>query len=99
MFGDASAFAKRAAGLRPGCEVTIVTEDVTKALSIAPGATAALSFNVADAEGGADKTITAANATYLGPAEDFAGGKSGPGTATLRFACWSANGGNPITVS
>jgi hypothetical protein len=99
LFGDASAFSKRSAGFRPTCEITLVTEDVAKALSIAAGATAALSFNVADAEGGADKTISAANATCLGPAEEFAGGKSGAGVATLQFVCWSASGGNPISVS
>ena len=73
LFGDGSAFAKRAAGFRPGCELSLVTEDVARALSTAPGTTATLSFNVADAEGGADKTVTAANAVYLGPAEDLGG--------------------------
>ncbi len=98
-FGDGAAFAKRAAAFRPAVEIAVVTEDVTQALSISPGATAALSFQVVDAETGATKTIGAANATYVGPSEEFAGAKSGPGVATMPFACWSASGGNPITIT
>ena len=100
LFGDGEAFAKHAAGFRPACEVTLVTEDVAAALSIAPGTAAALTFDVADAEGGSDKTVTASNAVCMGPTEDFGGGKFGPGSANLRFLCTSPDGStNPISIS
>ena len=49
-FGDGAANAKLAAALQPAVEVSVVTEDAAQALSIAPGATATLSFQVSDAE-------------------------------------------------
>ena len=98
-FGDGSAFAKLAAAFRPAVEITVVSEDVTQALAIAPGATATLSFQVVDAETGATKTVTAAKATYVGPSEDFGGPKQGPAVATLPFACWSTTGTNPISIA
>ncbi|HUW57948.1 MAG TPA: hypothetical protein VMZ92_15005 [Planctomycetota bacterium] len=100
LFGDASPFPERSAGFQPVCEIDVVTEDVVKALSIAPGTTAALSFDVADAEGGDDKTVTGANAVYMGPVEDVGRDKSGPATATMHFVCYSSDGStNPISIA
>lgn len=100
LFGDAAAFPKRTAGFQPVCEVDLVTEDVVMALSIAPGTTAALSFDVADAEGGSDKTITGANAVYMGPADEVGDQKAGPGTAMMQFVCYSSDGSsNPISIA
>ncbi len=98
-FGDGSPYPKRTAAFQPAVEITLVAEDVTQALALSPGATAALSFQVTDAETGATKTISAATATYVGPSGDFGGSKRGPATATLPFACWSMSGGNPITIT
>jgi hypothetical protein len=98
--GDGAAFATCVAAFDPRCEVDIVTEDVSAALSLSIGRKAALTLDVADAEGGADKTITCANAVYLGPTESLREAKSGPAAATLRFECQSANGvTNPISIS
>jgi len=100
LAGDAEAFPTRAVGLQPASEVTIVTEDVAQALSIAPGTTATLSFDVKAADGGDDKTVTASNAVYLGPSEDLSGAKSGPGIATMQFVCASSDGStNPISIA
>jgi|GEM_PF-3524051 hypothetical protein len=100
LFGDAKAFPMRAAGFEPVAEIDLVTEDVVKALSIAPGTCATLSFHVADAQGGTDKTITGANAVYMGPVEEMGEAKSGAGTATMHFVCWSTTGGtNPISIA
>ena len=98
-FGDGAANAKLAAAFQPAVEVSVVTEDAAQALSIAPGATATLSFQVSDAETGATKTIAAACATYVGPSEGFGGPRSGPAVATMPFACWSTTGANPISVT
>jgi len=100
LAGDGEAWATRVAGFQPEADVTIVTEDVAQALAIAPGTKAALSFDVRAADGGADKTVTAANAVYLGPVEDLGGAKSGPGAAAMRFACASTDGSaNPISIA
>jgi len=100
LFGDAKAFAMRAAGFEPVAEIEIVTEDVVKAASIAPGTCATLVFHAADAQGGTDKTVTGANAVYMGPAEEMGEAKSGAGTATMRFVCWYTNGSsNPISIT
>ena len=100
LIGDDAVFPQAAAGLAPHCDVEIVTEDVSAALSIVPGTKATLSFDVADAEGGDDKTVTALNAVYLGPSEEFAGAKKGPALAMMHFVCWSSTGStNPISMS
>lgn len=100
LFGDGSAYPERSAGFQPVCEIDIVTEDIVQALSIAPGTSASLSFDVADAEGGSDKTITGANAVYMGPVENLGDVKSGPGTATMHFVCYSSDGStNPISIT
>ena len=100
LFGDASPYPQRSAGFQPVCEIDIVTEDIANALSIAPGTTASLSFDVADAEGGDDKTVTGTHAVYMGPVEDLSGAKSGPGTATMHFVCYSSDGStNPISIA
>jgi len=99
LFGDGAPFPRRAAGFEPVSEIDIVTEDIVKAISIAPGTCATLSFHVADAEGGSDKTVTGANAVYLGPVEEVGEAKSGPAVATMHFVCWSSNGStNPISI-
>jgi hypothetical protein len=98
--GDGEAYATSVVGFQPAAEVTIVTEDVAQALSIAPGTKTTLSFDVKAADGGDDKTITAANAVYLGPAEDLGDAKSGPGVATMQFVCHSSDGStNPISIA
>ena len=100
LFGDASPYPQRSAGFQPVCEIDIVTEDIVKALSIAPGTTASLSFDIADAEGGNDKTVTGTNAVYMGPVEDVGKAKSGPATATMHFVCYSSDGStNPISIT
>jgi len=100
LFGDGAAFPRRAAGFEPVCEIDIVTEDIVKALSIAPGTCGSLSFDVADAEGGADKTVTGADAVYMGPVEEMGEVKSGPAVATMHFVCWSSNGTtHPIGIA
>lgn len=98
-FGDGAAQAKHVAMFRPVVDVTVSTEDATQPLSLTPGLTAALSFQVVDAETGAVKTITAAYASYVGPSQEFGGVKAGPGVATMPFACWNPAGGNPISVT
>ena len=100
LIGDAKAFPACTAAFGPVTELDILTEDVAAALAIAPGACAALSFKLADAQGGADKTVTAQNAVYLGAAETFAGGKPEAGPAAMRFACSSSDGGtNPLSIA
>ena len=100
LFGDGGAYPERAVGLEPSSEITIVTEDIVKAAAIAPGTTASLSFDVADAEGGNDKTVTGANAVYLGPVEELGEAKSGAASATMQFVCWSSDGSsNPISIA
>ncbi len=98
-FGDGAAWPKHAAAFRPTVDVTVVTEDATRPLTLSPGLTAELRFEVTDAETGATKTITAVAATYVGPSEEFGGPKSGPAVATMPFACWNPTGGNPISIS
>ena len=98
--GDGQAYASRVAALDPRSEVEVVTEDVALALTLALGRKASLTFDLVDAEGGTDKTVTCANAVYLGPAEELHDAKPGPSTATLRFECASADGVvNPISIS
>jgi hypothetical protein len=100
LAGDSEAYAKRVAGFQPAAEVTVVTEDVAQALAIAPGTKATLSFDVKAADGTGDKTVTAANAVYLGPAEDLGDGRSGAAVATMHFACHSSDGStNPISIT
>lgn len=101
LFGDGSAYSERSAGFQPVCEITIVTEDTVAALStIAPGTKASLSFDVADAEGGDDKTVTGANAVYMGPVEGFATEESGPASANMHFVCYSSDGStSPISIT
>jgi hypothetical protein len=100
LFGDGKAFPTRAAGFEPVAEIDLVTEDVVKAVTIAPGTCATLVFHVADAQGGTDKTITGVNAVYMGPVEEMGEAKSGAGTATMHFVCWSTSGAtNPISIT
>ena len=100
LFGDASPYPQRSAGFQPVCEIDIVTEDIVKALSIAPGTMAPLSFDVVDAEGGDDKIVTGSKAVYMGPVEDVGEVKSGPATATMHFVCYSSDGStNPISIA
>ena len=100
LFGDASPYPERSAGFQPVCEIDIVTEDIVEALSIAPGTTASLSFDVADAEGAGDKTVTGTNAVYMGPVEGLSGAKSGPGAATMHLVCYSSDGLTyPISIA
>jgi hypothetical protein len=100
LVGDAEAYATRIVGFQPAGEVTIVTEDVAQALSIAPGTSATLSFDVKAADGASDKTVTAVNAVYLGPVEDLGDARSGAGVATMQFVCHSADGStNPISIA
>lgn len=100
LAGDAEAYPTRAVGFQPASEISIVTEDVAQALSIAPGTKATLSFDVKAGDGGDDKTVTATNALYLGPAEDLGDAKSGPGVATMQFTCYSSDGStNPISIA
>ena len=100
LAGDASAFPERAVGFQPASEITLTTEDVETALTIAPGTTATLRFDAAAADGSSDKTVTATNAVYLGPAEDLGDVKSGPGVARMQFVCYSSDGStNPISVA
>jgi hypothetical protein len=100
LIGDDAVFPEAAAGFEPHCEIEIVTEDVEAALSIVPGTKATLTFDVSDAEGGSDKTVTGVNAVYLGPVEDFGELKAGPGVAVMHFVCWSSTGSsNPISMS
>lgn len=98
-FGDGAVYPKYTAAFRPTVDVTVVTEDTSRPFSLTPGVTSALSFQVADAETGATKTITAVAATYVGPSGEFGGPKSGPGVATMPFACWNPADGNPITIT
>ena len=98
LFGDAKAFPMRAAGFEPVAEIDLVTEDVVKALSIAPGTCATLSFHVADAQGGTDKTITGANAVYMGPRRwprPAGRSRSRTCTAPARRRCTSCAGRRP----
>ncbi|HUU42666.1 MAG TPA: hypothetical protein VMX57_02745 [Planctomycetota bacterium] len=100
LSADAKPFPVRTVALQPVSEITLVTEDVVQALAIAPGTTATLSFDVSAADGSADKTVTATNAVYLGPAEDLGGAKSGPGVASMQFVCHSSDGNtNPISIA
>ena len=100
LFGDGSCYAERVAPFRVVCEIHVVTEDVITALAITPGADASFSFNMADAEGGDDRTINGSHAVYAGPVEKIEKGKPGPGLATMRFVCRSSNGSdNPITIT
>ena len=100
LVGDANVFPERVAGFQPASEVTLVTEDVAQALSIAPGTSATLSFDVKAADGGADKTVTGVNAVYLGPVENMGDAKFGPGVATMQFVCYSSDGTtNPISIA
>ena len=100
LFGDGFLYPTCAAGFQPVCDIHVVTEDIVQALSIAPGTAASLSFDVADAEGGDDKTVTGTHAVYMGPAEEVGGDKSGPATATMHFVCYSSDGStNPISIA
>jgi hypothetical protein len=99
LYGDGSAWPKRVAAIGLASEIHLVTEDVVTALSIAPGTTATLTFDAADAEGGSDKTVSCANAVYLGPVGELGDVKAGAGRAVMHFVCWSAGGGNPISIS
>ena len=47
-----------------------------------------------------DKTVTGANAVYLGPVEELGEARSGAGSATMQFVCWCSDGSsNPISIA
>ena len=100
LAGDAEKYPTTTVGFQPAGEISIVTEDVAQALSIAPGTQATLSFDVKADDGGSDKTVTATGALYLGPAENLGTAKAGPGVATMQFVCASSDGStNPISIA